>query len=106
MWFILPDEGKTVNDVLNDGTYMDMVMTKDWSEEWEGCKYMKVNLSVPKFDVASTMDLSEGLKSMGVTKAFTENDAEFESLTADSPIRSLRQALPRPTKQYIETLSS
>lgn len=82
MWFILPDENKTVNDVLDDGTYMEMVL----SNRWEDSKYMKVNLSVPKFDVASTMDLSEGLKSMGVTKAFTEKDAEFESLTADSPI--------------------
>jgi len=82
MWFILPDEGKTVNDVLNDGTYMEMVLTN----EWEDCKYMKVNLSVPKFDVTSTMDLSEGLKEMGAVNVFTEGTAEFSKLTADSPI--------------------
>ncbi len=82
MWFILPDEGKTVNDVLNDGTYMEMVL----SDEWEDCKYMKVNLSVPKFDVASTQDLSEGLKSMGATNVFTEGAAEFAKLTGASPI--------------------
>ena len=82
MWFILPDEGMTVNDVLNDGTYMEMLS----SDEWEDCKYMKVNLSVPKFDVSSTMDLTEGLKNMGATNVFYENIAEFEKLTADSPI--------------------
>lgn len=82
MWFILPDEGMTTNDVLNDGTYMEMVL----SNKWENSKYMKVNLSVPKFDVASTMDLSTGLKSMGATDVFTENVAEFANLTADSPI--------------------
>lgn len=82
MWFILPDEGKTVEDVLNDGTYMEMVL----SNQWENSKYMKVNLSVPKFDVASTTDLSDGLKDMGVTKVFEENVAEFSALTADSPI--------------------
>ncbi len=82
MWFILPDEGKTVNDVLNDGAYMDMVM----SNQWEDSKYMKVNLSVPKFDVASTTDLREGLKDMGVTEVFTEGAADFSELTADSPI--------------------
>ena len=82
MWFILPDEGLTVNDVLNAGTYMDMVLSNDW----ENSKYMKVNLSVPKFDVASTMDLSEGLKKMGATNVFYENVTEFTKLTGDSPI--------------------
>lgn len=82
MWFILPDEGKSVNDVLTDGAYMDMVL----SDDYENSKYMKVNLSVPKFDVSSTMDLSEGLKNMGATDIFTENVAEFTKLTADSPI--------------------
>jgi serine protease inhibitor len=47
---------------------------------------MKVNLSVPKFDVASTMDLSEGLKNMGATNVFYENVTEFTKLTGDSPI--------------------
>lgn len=82
MWFILPDEGMTVNDVLDNGTYMDMVL----SGEWENCKYMKVNLSVPKFDVSSTTDLSEGLKEMGATKVFTEGTADFTKLTGNAPI--------------------
>ena len=82
MWFILPDEGQTTNDVLNDGTYMDMLL----SDKWEDSKYMKVNLSVPKFDVASTQDLSDGLKVMGATDVFTEHVAEFTKLTSDSPI--------------------
>ena len=82
MWFILPDEGKTTSDVLNNGTYMEMVL----SDVWENHKYMKVNLSVPKFDVSSTMDLSAGLKEMGVTNVFDEFNAEFTKLTADLPI--------------------
>jgi len=82
MWFILPDEGQTTEDVLNNGTYMDMVLSNDW----ENSKYMKVNLSVPKFDVASTQDLSDGLKLMGVTDVFTEYAAEFSQLTSDTPI--------------------
>lgn len=82
MWFILPDEGMTTNDVLNNGTYMEMLL----SEKWEERKYMKVNLSVPKFDVSSTMDLKEGLKNIGVTNVFYENVTEFTKLTGDSPI--------------------
>ena len=82
MWFILPDEGKTVNDVLNDGSYMDIVL----AGHSENSKYMKVNLSVPKFDVSSTLDLSDGLKNMGAVNVFTENMAEFTNLTADEPL--------------------
>ena len=82
MWFILPDEGMMTDDVLNDGTYMEMLL----SDEWETYKYMDVNFSVPKFDVSSSMDLSVGLKNMGVMNVFTENAAEFMNLTWDSPI--------------------
>ena len=82
MWFVLPDEGMSVNDVLDNGTYMEMILPG----EWEDCKYMKVNLSVPKFDVSSTQDLSEGLKSMGAANVFTEGTAEFTKLTSDAPI--------------------
>ena len=81
MWFILPDEGMTTNDILDSGTYMEMLL----SEERVDRKYMKVNLSVPKFDVSSTMELSEGLKNMGILNAFSE-EAEFSQLTSDSPI--------------------
>lgn len=83
MWFILPDEGMTTNDVLDNGTYMDMIL----SDEWTDCKYMKVNLSVPKFDVSSTMDLSTGLKNMGMTNVFDKSEAEFTKLNwGDAPI--------------------
>lgn len=82
MWFILPDEDKTVNDVLSDGSYMEMVSNLNW----ENNKYMKVNLSVPKFDVSSNIDLSDGFKNMGITKVFKELEAEFTGLTSDLPI--------------------
>ena len=82
MWFILPDEGYTTADVLADGQYMQMVLQQDW----ENTKWMKVNLSVPKFDVDSTMDLKGGLQEMGVTDVFNEGAANFSEITGDVPI--------------------
>ena len=82
MWFILPDEGYTTADVLADGQYMQMVLRQDWENE----KWMKVNLSVPKFDVNSTMDLNGGLQEMGVTDVFNEGAANFSEITGDVPI--------------------
>ena len=82
MWFVLPDEGYTTADVLTDGQYMQMVLQQDW----ENVKWMKVNLSVPKFDVNSTLNLKEGLQKMGVTDVFSETAASFSELTGDVPI--------------------
>ena len=82
MWFILPDEGYTTVDVLADGQYMQMVLQQDWENE----KWMKVNLSVPKFDVNSTMDLKGGLQEMGVTDVFNEGAANFSEITGNVPI--------------------
>ena len=82
MWFILPDEGYTTSDVLADGQYMQMVLQQDWKNE----KWMKVNLSVPKFDINSTMDLKGGLQEMGVTDVFNEGAANFSEITGDVPI--------------------
>ncbi len=82
MWFILPDEGYTTADVLADGQYMQMVLQQDW----ENTKWMKVNLSVPKFDINSTMDLKDGLQEMGVTDVFNEGAANFSKITGDVPI--------------------
>ena len=82
MWFILPDEGYTTADVLADGQYMQMVLQQDWENE----KWMKVNLSVPKFDVNSTTSLKDGLQKMGVTDVFEESAANFSEITGDVPI--------------------
>ena len=82
MWFILPDEGYTTADVLADGQYMQMVLQQDWKNE----KWMKVNLSVPKFDVNSTLNLKDGFRKMGVTDVFEQGTANFSEITGDVPI--------------------
>ena len=82
MWFIPPDEGYTTTDVLADGQYMQMVL----QQNWENIKWMKVNLSVPKFDVNSTVNLKDGLQEMGVTDVFNEDAANFNEITGDVPI--------------------
>ena len=82
MWFILPDEGYTTADVLVDDQYMQMVLQQDWENE----KWMKVNLSVPKFDVNSTINLKDGFQKMGVTDVFEEGTANFNEITGDVPI--------------------
>lgn len=71
MWFILPDEGKTADDVLAGDEYMKMITHDDDAADDAYCgEWMKVNLSVPAFDVSASTDLKEALREAGVTGIF------------------------------------
>lgn len=84
MWFFLPDEGKTVDDVLLEGQYWDFLNPE--TEPGDSSKYMKVNLSMPKFDIASSGDLKGMLEQLGVTEVFDAAGANFTALTAQTPV--------------------
>ena len=85
MWFILPDEDKTVGDVLAEDAYLEALASI--SLPYEQQKYMKVNLSVPKFDVSDSMDLKSGLEELGLTEVFDENGGDFgTTFRTDLPI--------------------
>ncbi len=81
MWFMLPDEGYTTDDILAEGQYMQMVTVG-----WEDHDYYKVNLSVPKFDITTNQNLQSGLEKMGVTDIFDAQSADFSGLTGDVPV--------------------
>lgn len=83
MWFILPDADKTIDDVLSSDEYLQMIAAP--YEGWENTKYMKVNLSVPKFDIQATQDLRSGFESMGITDLFQHEKADF-SEAFDGPV--------------------
>lgn len=82
MWFILPDDGLTTGDVLSDRQYMELFS----ANTYENRKYMKVNLSVPKFDVSKSQNLQQGLSQMGVTDVFSSTDADFSAITDETPV--------------------
>ncbi len=84
MWLILPDADKTVEDVLNEGQYLDYIRPSEDDDSYS--KYMKVNLSMPKFDVASSGNIAELFQGLGITDVFDLQTANFTAITADSPV--------------------
>ncbi len=93
MWLVLPDEGHTVDELLECGEAMDFLLaekTGSYDENgaskggWPGKKHLNVNLSMPKFDVSSDLDLIEGLKALGVTDVFDYTAANFDPLEAST----------------------
>jgi len=78
MLLVLPDEGVSIDSLLADDTAMGLFLG---GMDTSNCKRVIVNMSVPKFDVVSDMDLIEGLKSLGVTDAFDFERSDFSPLT-------------------------
>lgn len=86
MVLILPDEGVSPEELLADEKALD-VLTSSYavgSERWaENTAWVEVELSMPKFDVSSQLDLLTQLRALGVTDIFTQA-ADFTPLT-DTP---------------------
>ena len=49
-------------------------------------QYLKVNRSIPKFDIASELDLVGGLQNLGVTDIFSFEASDFTPLTNDTDV--------------------
>ena len=90
MLFILPDEGYTPADLLENEAAIDLIVNgerirrKGQSDEdslgtFGFCETVAY-FSIPKFDFTSNIDLSAGLSSLGVTDCFSMNDADFSPL--------------------------
>ena len=78
MWFILPDEDVTVNDLLNDDEVSSLYLTGKGTSA-----HRIVHIRIPKFDVSSDIELSDALKTLGITDIFDPASADFSPLTED-----------------------
>lgn len=75
MWLILPDEGKSIDDVLASGEYMEMISAG--SGEYTNKRYVEADVYLSRFDISSTTDLRTGLESLGVTGVFSGGFSEL-----------------------------
>lgn len=82
MWFILPDEGVSVDALLEDGDVTRLMS----AGEADGGEYARVYFSVPKFDIASQLDLTEGLMELGITDVFDPDVSDFTPMTTDTDV--------------------
>lgn len=80
MRLILPDEGFSPEELINDNEVINFMT----STEYENSKYVNVNLSVPKFDVSSSIDLQDGLQKLGITDMFDSSKSDFSPLSENA----------------------
>lgn len=80
MYFLLPDK----NDV---GALIAKLQKTSWSEITGSLKNdAQVRVRIPKFDIENNSDLTAVLQSLGISKAFQANSAEFDNMfQSDGP---------------------
>ena len=89
MWLVLPDEGVSPEELLLSDSFWDMVQGGSSVDS----KNVRVDLSVPKFDVSDQIDLTEALPALGITDAFDWTVSDFTPLTTDLDEIYVSQAL-------------
>ncbi len=83
MLIILPDEGTTPEKLLDDEQIISYMTDPD---KYKNNKYLTINMSIPKFDVSSNLNLTDGLEKMGITDAFDISRSDFTPLTEDTGV--------------------
>ena len=82
MYFFLPDEGVSVNDVLRNNNLFEAMRSS--MNEVTLSDFWDVKLCVPKFDVSGDVDLKSGLQELGVTDIFDGTKADFSPMLVES----------------------
>ena len=75
MWFLLPDEGVSPEELLEDQQAMAFLLNRETLSE--NSTYLRVHLTVPQFDVSCQLGLNDTLKGLGITRVFDSALADF-----------------------------
>ncbi|MBQ6222154.1 MAG: hypothetical protein IJJ44_06055 [Solobacterium sp.] len=83
MYFFLPDEGSTLQDILEAEEFYELLNHPD---TYEKQKYLIVNESIPKYTIKNKVNLREILTDLGITDIWDKEKADFTSLTDQKDI--------------------
>ena len=89
MRLILPDEGVSPEELINDDELLAYLTN---TGDYANSKFVTVDLSLPKFDVSSDIDLKDGLNRLGITDIFDPTAADLTPLCDDLDGISLSKA--------------
>ena len=82
MYFLLPDEGVTPEELLQDEQALSFLLDRTTLED--NCKSLKIHMTVPAFDIEDQMALVDDLRALGVTDVFDVRTADFSPLTDEA----------------------
>lgn len=77
MWLFLPDEGVAPEEIVEEVHDFLQKHPHHYNSGYENQKYIRVNLSLPKFDISADLRLEQTLMDMGITDVFDVAKADF-----------------------------
>ena len=80
MWIILPDEGTSPETLLNNSDVLSLLTPQ---KDTASNKHLRINMSIPRFDVEQKSEISGVLKEMGVTDVFEPYSADMTPVLKD-----------------------
>ena len=89
MWLLKPDEGVDAAELLQNEDALGFLLANG---EWSQTQRAIVNLSLPKFDVSSDLDILDTLAQLGMTDVLDGMKSDFTPLTAANDSLALTQA--------------
>ena len=79
-WYIhilLPNDGKTIEDVLNT------LNEKDWRENWWNTEIYQMDIKIPRFNTLAENDLIPSITKLGAPSIFDPNKADFSKMCSN-----------------------
>ena len=89
MWLLKPDEGVDAAELLQNKDALGLLLANG---NWSQTQRARVNLSLPKFDVSSDLDILDTLAQLGMTDVLDGIKSDFTPLTAANDSLALTQA--------------
>lgn len=89
MWLLKPDEGVDAAELLQNEDALGFLLANG---AWAQTQSATVNLSLPKFDVSSNLDILDTLAQLGMTDVMDGTKSDFTPLTTADDSLALTQA--------------
>ena len=89
MWLLKPDEGVDAAELLQNKDALGLLLANG---NWSQTQRARVNLSLPKFDVSSDLDILDTLAQLGMTDVMDGTKSDFTPLTTANDSLELTQA--------------
>ena len=89
MWLLKPDEGVDAAELLQNEDALGFLLANGG---WSQTQRATVNLSLPKFDISSDLDIQDTLAQLGMTDVMDDEKSDFTPLTTADSALELTQA--------------